>query len=248
MNRQGNWISVISKGRPENVERMSQLVGHATWYVPEDEAMDYIKAGAPSVWGMIEPGLCVARNAALEDAFTYDLACVQLSDDLRRLEHIAWTPEVGYGKHPSTFGNHLRTMEDALITYSAKFAGVAPTNNDFYYNPRLHISQDTFVVGDFIMVKPSAPRFDEELKMKEDYDFTLQHIRHYGTVARCNSLLATFAHRVNKGGVVDTRTEDTEMDAIKHLKGKWGPWIKLNPKRPNEVLLRLPRNAGSKRA
>lgn len=241
MIRNGNYITVISKGRPENVPKMEQLVGPATWYVPQGEAMDYVKAGAPSVWEMIVPGLCHARNSALEDAFHYDLNCVQISDDLKRLERMYQMSGGRYLRATATFDEYLQVMQEALTKYSAKFAGIAPTDNDYFFNPQRKVTQDTFIVGDLMMIKPSKPRFDNALKLKEDYDFTMQHIRHYGTVARCNNLLASFSHRSNKGGAVAFRNEEREMEAIKYLKGKWGSWIKLNPKRPNEVLLRLPR-------
>jgi hypothetical protein len=45
-------------------------------------------------------------------------------------------------------------------------------------------------------------------------------------------------HRANPGGAVAVRTPEVEQEAIAYLRGKWGDWIKDNPRRPNEILLR----------
>ena len=43
------------------------------------------------------------------------------------------------------------------------------------------------IIGNFIVVERcSTPRFDPELKLKEDYDFSCQHAHTYGKVLRCN--------------------------------------------------------------
>lgn len=96
-------------------------------------------------------------------------------------------------------------------------------------------------MGDFILVHPCKLFFDEQMKLKEDYDYTMAHIYEFGGVARCNAILAHFAHRSNAGGAVDFRTAEREQEAIAHLKKKWGAYIQDNPKRPNEILLKLPR-------
>jgi predicted dienelactone hydrolase len=84
--------------------------------------------------------------------------------------------------------------------------------------------------------EPSAPRFDTELKLKEDYDYTAQHIALHGVVARCDFIFASFKHRTNAGGAVAYRTPEVEQESIKRLQDKWGDAIRLNPRRENEIL------------
>ena len=84
--------------------------------------------------------------------------------------------------------------------------------------------------------KPNEIRFDEQLTLKEDYDFTLQHIQKYGTV-RYQKYLFTFQHYSNKGGAVDIRNDKEEQKNIMILKSKWGDKIRLNTKRKNEILI-----------
>ena len=80
------------------------------------------------------------------------------------------------------------------------------------------VAAEHFVVGDFFVSQPSATcRFDEELTLKEDYDFTCQHIHLYGSVARCNRLTLLAEHYVNEGGAVSIRNATEEKKNIKRL-------------------------------
>jgi hypothetical protein len=113
---------------------------------------------------------------------------------------------------------------------------VSPTANTYFY--RQAVSTHLFVVGDMILVSPTSLRFDEQLLLKEDYDYTCQHLNAYGAVARVNGVMAEFRHRSNPGGAVAYRSEALEAESIAYLRGKWGDWIRPNPRRPGEVLLK----------
>jgi hypothetical protein len=232
-------IYVISKGRPQSVPVMKQFLGElfAVWVVPENEMHLYNEAGAafclPDGGGLVQ-----ARNIALEDAFTLGLPCVQLSDDLKALNQFVSKMVDSTQKHPLTMEEALQDMRNFLkLDGRAKMAGVAPTDNTFYAStsPKLK----SFIVGDMIMVLPTELRFDEQFRLKEDYDYTCQHIKTYGRVLRLDWILASFRHRSNKGGAVDDRTAELEQDMIRRLKEKWPGWIHDNPRRENEVLLRI---------
>ena len=87
------------------------------------------------------------------------------------------------------------------------------------------------------MVKPTGLRFDPEIRLKEDYDYTLQHIERHGGTVRYGKYLATFKHYKNAGGAVSYRTEQLEQKTIAQLKTKWPGCFADNPKRPNEILM-----------
>ena len=228
------WVAIISSGRPKNVLRMRGLVGPATWYVPEGQGKIYEDSCANAA---IESGaLCRSRNRALFDAFEEGLPCIQLSDDLTRLEKIDDNTEK---PSPCSFLEAVSVLEATSAANGAKLAGVAPTTNTFFYNSANKISTSHFIVGDFIYVRPCELRFDEKLNLKEDYDYTLKHLCTFGKVARCNNLFAHFSHRTNAGGAVAFRTVAREQEAIARLREVWGPQcIVDNKKRPNEILLR----------
>lgn len=225
-------IFIISHKRPDNVQKMQALVGPATWVVAESDVEAYKAAGAANV--IVGGKLTPSRNKALQEAFKLGFPCLQLSDDLKKLKQVLFK-EDKKETVPLTFEQFVKTMLNRLSKSPYKLAGIAPTFNAFFSNDEVKTKH--FVIGDFILVKPSPLRFDEELTLKEDYDFTLQHISTYGGVVRCDDLLAEFQHYSNPGGAVDHRSNETEQRNIAYLKAKWGDAIRDNARRPNEILL-----------
>mgnify|MGYP001578586443 CR=1 FL=1 len=230
-------ICIISHSRSDNVERYNKWLAKYTdeiyWYVGKGETHDYISNGAIHV--IESGGLIESRNKALDDAFQEGKVCCQISDDLMGLMVCL--------DNNITVATTLKSVIQALYLYSRdksyKLIGLPPTDNDFFYSPQQSISFDKFIVADLILVKPTYLRFDSEIYVKEDYDFTLQHIREYGGILRINNILATFAHRKNKGGTFETRTLDREMEVIRRLKAKWGDIVKSHETRTrtDEILI-----------
>ena len=191
-----------------------------------DEEHTYRAAGAEHV--VTAGGLCRARNLALDMAEDWRL---QLSDDLTKIARLTANGDA----QAATLNDFL---SEALthITPNCRLVGVAPTPNAFYATHR--VQRRHFVVGDAMLIAPTPLRFDEELALKEDYDYTCQHLMTYGEVARLDWWPFSFRHRTNRGGCYDYRTAEVEQESIAHLRSKWGSWIKPNPRRANEVLLR----------
>lgn len=240
------FVSVISARRPSALKPMTDLIGRATWLVDDESLEAYM---GELVRNDLDAGvaiggkLCRARNLALDMAFASQtgVLCLQLSDDLKKIEQPEWDEtRKKYVAKPMDFDTAVLTMIVALQSTGAKLAGVAPTSNPFYYRGK-PIHPRAFIVGDMILVGNTTLRFDEEMRLKEDYDYTLKHLDSYGRVARCDDVLATFQHRSNAGGAVAYRTPEEEQRAIEQLKKRWGRLIADNPKRPNEILLKLPR-------
>ena len=227
------YVGVISHRRAANVPRMQALCGGMTWYVGEGEAQSYADQGAAEV--VESGGLCRSRNAVLDDAFAVGLPAVELSDDMAKIE---WATS-SRSTVPMPFDRAAAYMLGVAEKAGARLAGAAPTANAFYFNPKRPVHLQAFIVGDFIAVRPTDLRFDEDLRLKEDYDYTLQHLMEYGRIARCNAILAHFAHRSNKGGAVAYRTPALEQETIRALRERWPGMIKDNPRRQDEILLDL---------
>lgn len=226
-------VAIISTNRARNVPRMEQLADgcHPTWYVGEGETGAYKYVGAQRV--VESGGLCRSRNRALDDADGQ--VCLQLSDDLRKL---AWA-ETKTETRPMKLAEAAGRMIEAMGMVSAQLSGVAPTPNPFFSSPRIH--QAAFVVGDMIAVAAGCSlRFDEQFTLKEDYDYTLQHLTEHRRVARVDQLMATSLHGTNRGGAVDYRTAEEEDRNIDRLMSKWPGCFRPNPRRPHEVLLVWP--------
>jgi hypothetical protein len=228
-------IGIVSHGRAKNVPKMETLlVGlPVTWYVKDAvDVNDYLAEGALDV--RIGGTLCQSRNKVLEDAFSEGKIAVEISDDLKRLSQLLM---VGAKKTAEIkdIGLVLPEMIKEFKTVPFKLAGVAPTPNPFYFHTLR--STNLFIIGDFLMVKPTNLRFDENLKLKEDYEYTVQHIKEYGGVYRFNDVFVTFSHYTNAGGVVEYRNEQKEKEAIDYLMKKHPGAFRLNPKRKNEILM-----------
>lgn len=234
------FLTVISHARAANVQKMQALVGPCTWYVGEDEGQDYADADANVV---VESGpLCVSRNVALRDAWNAGIPCVELSDDLTKVQLAEWSDAKKKIVAVDTdFKTVVERVRAGMEQRGALLGGAAPTSNPFYSNVEKPVHPSAFIVGDFIIVNPCDLLFDEEFTLKEDYDYTLQHIMSHGCVARRDDVLMSFQHRTNAGGAVAVRTAELEQKNIALLKAKWPSFIKDNPKRPNEILLSLPR-------
>lgn len=230
-------INVISHKRPQNVQRSyyNEIINDITYYVGKDEKQIYLEHGAKHV--VESGGLIESRNAALQDTWNtgYD-CCIMVEDDLKSLS-LAFSKKK---KMPIDLVSAIELLVFALKEYPEYYlAGVAPTPNLFYFNPEKIISTRNFIVGSLIAIKKTDLFFDSSLTLKEDYDYTLQHIKKYGGVVRCNNIIAHFEHYANKGGVVGYRNSEREQENINKLKTKWGSNVKDNPRRPNEILLKV---------
>ena len=232
------YVGIFSARRPSQVPVMQGFVPEVTWYVADEEDVDaYTQAGAKKV--EIGGLLCPSRNAVLEGARKAGAEwCLQLSDDLKGLRRAVTNSRAD--AYDIDMRGAVSLVREAMIATKARLGGVAPTANAFYYNANRPLHTKAFILGDFMLTASDCDlRFDEGLRLKEDYDFTLQHLKRWGVVARRNDVLADFAHRSNSGGAVRYRTPETEQAAIAHLKRKWGKRIRDNRKRPNEILLDL---------
>ena len=224
-----NNIYVISAGRANDLPFTPEEKNRFIFCVKNGEGSLYRAAGCRNVH---ETGRLVpSRNWALNHAFAEGKICVQLSDDIKNVK-----VNKNFGKPDVVpLSAALEKMLQVFLKVPTKLMGIPPTSNDFF--AKSLISENTFCIGDCLFVKPSAPRFDETMTLKEDYDFTLQHLATYGQCFRYQKYLFTFLHYKNAGGAVSYRSDSEEQKNIAILKAKWGDKVRLNSKRKNEVLI-----------
>jgi hypothetical protein len=221
---------VISAGRYDKLPFNKEQKNNYIFCVRNGEKELYEKNGCKNVF---ETGkLLESRNFALKHSFSQNKICVQLSDDLKKVKinkNFAEKKEVSIDFAINDLINIFNKVSGVNLM------GIPPTSNDFF--AKNLISKNTFCIGDMLFVKPCNLLFDEKLTLKEDYDYTLQHLKKYGNTFRYQKYLFEFQHYKNKGGAVDYRTEDEEQKNINYLLHKWGSKIRLNPKRKNEILI-----------
>ncbi len=222
-------VYVISAGRYDKLPFNQEQKNKYFFCVKNGEKSLYEENGCKNVF---ETGkLLQSRNFALEHAFAENKICVQISDDIKKV-----VVNKNFGEPKQIELDYA--IEKIVILFKQvkgiKLLGIPPTNNHFF--AKTIVSKNTFCIGDVMFIKPNELRFDEQLTLKEDYDYTLQHIKRYGTI-RYQEFLFEFQHYSNKGGAVDIRNDKEEQRNIMILKNKWGDKIRLNTKRKNEILI-----------
>jgi len=115
-----------------------------------------------------------------------------------------------------------------------KLGGVYPTSNAAMTLGSQEIGKHHFILGDFFVAEPSSPcRFDLNMTLKEDYDYTCAHIKTHGSVMRCQRLFLQVKHATNEGGAVAARDSAGEKEKanIRILQTKWPGVFRANGKR-----------------
>merc|ERR1711953_141084 len=95
-------------------------------------------------------------------------------------------------------------------------------------------SRKHFILGDFFVADTkSKVLFDENMTLKEDYDFTCSHMKAHGSVMRCQRMTLSVKHYSNAGGAVDERDKKGKKERmnIDILNRKWPRCFRANPKR-----------------
>lgn len=78
------------------------------------------------------------------------------------------------------------------------------------------------ILGPFCGVLDCSIRYDENLFLKEDYDFALQQLRKHRRILRINFLNYIVDHEKLDGGCQDYRTPDLERKHMDDFINKWG--------------------------
>jgi len=237
-----NWyVAVVSSGRPENVAPLTALIGPATWFV-QDDAPEYLaearklKTHTPTIVHVDDRNpkgrLPRVRNIALEHAFRHDAVCVMCDDDLqsfsrdkvikrgkRKGETQCEGIKLEFGHVINEFWAAFQNVPEAhLAGLPAKHHScwMAAVKNEVYHT-------HGFIITRLIAVRPTHLRFDPTFTLKEDYDYSCQHLEEYGAVVRVEQVYAEYLRWENKGGLQahNVRGEAQERSANAQLMAKW---------------------------
>jgi len=190
-------------------------------------------------------GIQKARNAIL-NYFEKGEKIVMLDDDIESVSQLK-----GHTRKDGQVKKALRELDAKGIREFMEYAfeiceknetklwGIYPVNNPFYMD--MKINNKGFVIGSFMGIINSDIRFDDNLPLKEDYQFTADHIIRHKKIARFDYVTAKIKHYTNSGGVVDLRKEKQQMEAkcCEYLLGKYPQMFRPNPRRENEVLFKI---------
>lgn len=245
------YIAIPTVGRPQNMANLCQFLWKpAHFYVTPRESKIYhraLRSTDHKIHTVQRKGhFSETLNMMVEDGQARGAWTVLLDDDLRWIK--MWSPN-----HEDHIEQSLRTavrvMIDGMKDLDCGYGGVPPTDNKMFSRNGFAAHGPWRVFRGFcrnsfsIIAPDNELRFDEHLVTKMDYDFSLQNIRAYGGTCRCDGTIASFGYNQKEGGFSQIRNPRIEQRSIRRLVKKWGDdIIRLNTNRPNEIILRVPRD------
>lgn len=233
-------IAVPSKGRAGFTTTNKILPNICTFYIPESEYHQY--------QGLIKNIVCVpksiqgitnTRNWILKN--TDERYVVFLDDDAKN---------VGYTKlherraemikiyDEGFWGEEFLKYFDLLEQFKFKIWGTkteAATRSVYPYKP---ILLKTYVTASCMgIINDGEYYFDENFKVKEDYELCLRHIKDKGGILGIRYLHWENEHWSTEGGCKDYRTIDMEREAIKKLIQMYPNMIKSATRKANQFTI-----------
>jgi len=191
---------------------------------------------------LMTKGIPSVRNAIL-NYFSKDEQLLILDDDVIAIQEL-YTNPVKLKKELMDLSTYeikdfIKEAFEVTEANNAKLWGVSPVPNAFYMSNKLN--NKGFVIGSFYGVINNKLRYDEELPLKEDYDFTLKNIIEYKKIVRFDAYTVKARHYDNAGGCVDIRKANPELEeeCFFKLLSRYPNLVRINPKRPNEILLKI---------
>lgn len=225
-------IAIPSKNRAGNTTTNKVLPNIGTFFVPESEVHQY--SYIKNVVGVPKEiqGITATRNWILKN--TNEKWVVFLDDDVK---NCGWT------KLEKRQAKKIEEVEEGfwaeqfLIAFDLteqvgfKMFGLKTESAPRSVYPYKPINFKTYLTASCMgMINDGEFYFDEDFKVKEDYEICLRHIVQYGGIVGIRYLHWENEHWTTEGGCKDYRTIDMEREAIKKL-NKLYPGMIRNAKR-----------------
>lgn len=191
-------------------------------------------------WGQIATiiyrrGSCVSdnRNTILE-AILPGEEVVMLDDDISEFRHLSSDGHLKKTSGPD-FIQHCQFAFRLAAKYNAGIWGLYPVENAFFMSKKTSIDQLLIGTTMGIVVKDGF-RFDNQIRVKEDYEYCCHLISKGFHTIRFNYMVAHAKHRTNTGGCHDDWGGNEQ--AAKKLLWMYPDIIRENPRRAGEILLK----------
>lgn len=182
---------------------------------------------------------CMPNRNFLLDYFPEGSRILMVDDDVEGLFEMRGPGRKGLVKMTGDEVDALiRKGFEMCEKNNTKFWGVYPTYNHYFMSRT--IVPHGFIVGMFMGIIVSDQRFDTNVKFKDDYAFTCQHILKYKKVVRFNYVCVKAQYLTNTGGSANFRTTEAIEQDVEYLIQKYPNFIQRNNKREgNEILLKF---------
>ncbi len=234
-------IAIPSKGRA-GLTTSQKILPNATWFVPESEIHQY-KGLYKNVVGVPTTvrGITPTRNWILKN--TNEKWVVFIDDDAKN---------VGFTKLNNRKSEKIEIkdegfwVEQFLMAFDLaeqlgyKIWGVKTEAAPRSVYPFKPILLKTYVTASCMgMVNDGEYYFDEEFKVKEDYEICLRHIVDKGGILGIRYIHWENDHWQKDGGCKDYRTVQVEKDCIKKLIAKYPGMVRSAKRKANEFTIQL---------
>lgn len=167
-------------------------------------------------------GMSIVRNYLLDNIDDDEI--LMLDDDINYFGYYEKNQLVKMGSDECLdfFVNAFRmTKELGTVLW-----GLNLQSDKKFYREYSPFSFSSVVLGPcFGLIKDKDIRYDNNIGLKEDYDYCLQVLRKYRKILRFNKFHYSCGHIKVKGGIADFRSSTREIKQINLLRKKWGSKI-----------------------
>jgi len=216
-------ICIPSYQRPK-VETLDYL-SNVKVYVAESEFEQYRQANPNadliSIPDEVQGNISRVRNYIL-DQNKGNITCI-VDDDLRYIG--MWEKNELYKLNEADVWAFLYKYTTLALDLGVKLWGIALNKDKQVYTEMIPFNLTKYIGAPFMVHIDPSLRFDENLPLKEDYDFTLQNLNKYRRVLRVNKFHYYVKQAEQKGGIASTRTMEEEKRQFDLLQKKWGSRI-----------------------
>jgi len=211
-------IAIPSKGRAGLITSQ-KIFKSAVIYVPENELKQYDIYPNKIIGIPIEiKGITETRNWILKNN---NCNIFFLDDDLQYGGYIERTEEKCKVKRITDeyiYINEIKKLFEITEQTNCRIFGLFTIANNltiYAFNPFLF---NGVCLGSCMgIINDGSYYFDEDFKVKEDYELTLRHITERGLIVRSNILFMQHEHTQLRGGCRDSNRIQKEKEAVKKL-------------------------------
>lgn len=210
----------------------------AKLFVHEFEAVEYKNVYPDNeivaVPDKLSGNMAKVRNFILENAG--DERILMCDDDIDYIGYFQNAYDRGSYSNDELY-KKIENLFDACDDAGTKLWGINLLNNPKAYRQYSPFSFLSIVYGSFMGIIKSDIRFDERLGLKEDVDFSIQHLKKYRRILRLNKMFYQTYHVKIAGGCASYRTSEEEKKNMSDLQKKWGSEIVKIRKSINPVVI-----------
>lgn len=232
-------IACPSKGRASTCTT-HKVLPSVKYFVSEDEYEDYCKyVGADRVVSVSRDiqckpaGKCRTLNYILDNYKTEENIILFTDDDIKTIKRIdflqKWTAKDCSEDELKILLCKLKKIADSIGAKIGGFCVVtSPDVLQMGAKSKFKLTQKKYIDGKaFIIYSDDGTRYDEELYLKEDIDFNCQSLLKNKRTLSAQFVCFSGVALTNKGGCVDVRSTEKELEQGSKMIKKYGDMLIL---------------------